>query len=83
MGYIVSDQQQNPRLVQACTRLDKAISRLEAALKAKVPGNGVGNGALTEELAALRDENAALKQTNDTVSCRLDGAIDRLRGILD
>ncbi len=86
----VSDQPQNPqksKMDQACARLETAVSRLEAALKATAPGNGSPNDApdalMTEELAAVRDENAALKQMNEKVSGRLDSAIGRLKEVLE
>ena len=70
---------QKPTLVaRAQKQLDEAVVRLEAALKARADGN-----QLTAELAAVRSQNAALKEVTEGVSMRLDGAIDRIRAVLE
>jgi len=65
---------------RAQTRLDQAVSRLEAALNAKAPLEGAGSAA---ELAVERSRNAALQEVNETISSRLDDAIGRLKSLLE
>lgn len=70
---------QKPTLVaRAQKQLDEAVVRLEAALEARADGN-----QLTAELAAVRSQSAALKEVTEGVSMRLDGAIDRIRAVLE
>lgn len=52
-------------------RLESAIGHLERALDARVRAD-----------RALREEADSLKASNETVSKRLDAAIERLQGIL-
>ncbi len=66
------------RLEKARERLEKAVSRLEALALEEGP-----NPALSEELEALRAENAAMRESSRTVSDRLDGAVNRIKGILE
>ncbi len=63
---------------RARKQLDEAVVRLEAAVEARADENG-----LAADLAATRSRNAALKDVTDTVSARLDGAINRLRAVLE
>ncbi len=63
---------------RARKQLDEAVARLEAAVEARADENG-----LAADLAAMRNRNAALKDVTDTVSARLDGAINRLRAVLE
>ncbi len=70
---------QIPTLVErAQTQLDEAVARLEAALEARADGS-----RLAQELAAVRSRNAALREVTEGVSERLDGAIDRIRAVLE
>ncbi len=70
---------QKPTPVErAQKQLDEAVARLEAALKAHTPA-----GPPAAELAAMRTQNAALKDVTATVSARLDGAINRIRAVLE
>ncbi len=73
---------QKPTPVErARERLEKAVNRLEVALDERLP-TVADEGALAGELAAARSENAQLRDINETVSHRLDAAIDRLRTVL-
>lgn len=70
---------QKPTLVErAQKQLDEAVGRLEAALNARADEN-----PLAAELAAVRSQNASLKEVTEGVSERLDGAIDRIRAVLE
>ncbi len=70
---------QIPTLVErAQKQLDEAVARLEAALEARADGS-----RLAQELAAVRSRNAALREVTEGVSERLDGAIDRIRAVLE
>ena len=70
---------QKPTLVErAQKQLDEAVARLEAALAARTDGS-----QLTAELVAVRSQNAALREVTEGVSERLDGAIDRIRAVLE
>ncbi len=68
-----------PHTRTALEHLAQAVSRLEAALDAR----GELDAALSAELDAARADQAALRQVVDTVSERLDGAIDRLQTALE
>ena len=80
---VVTDETiQKPMPVErARERLEKAVARAEAALEGFVPAVA-DDGALAGELAAERSENAQLREINETVSRRLDAAIDRLKTVL-
>jgi len=66
---------------KAWERLDQAVTRMEAAVKARP---SLSNDRVdSEESDELRKENSTLKEVNDIVSARLDGAINRLRTILE
>ena len=41
------------------------------------------SGAAESDIDAMRAENRALREATETVSVRLDAAIDRLRAVLD
>ena len=70
---------QKPTLVErAQKQLNEAVVRLEAALEARADGS-----RLAAELAAVRSQNAALTKVTEGVSERLDGAIDRIRAVLE
>ncbi|MEE9139602.1 MAG: hypothetical protein V3U18_02380 [Alphaproteobacteria bacterium] len=68
-------------------RLEKAVARLEAASRASAAGAGEDEfheklaGGLVEALQATQADYAALREATDSVSDRLDAAIDRLRGV--
>jgi len=67
------------RTEEAMRRLGAAIDRLESA-SARV---GAGDLLLAGELRGARDDYARLEETTRVVSTRLDGAIDRLRDLLE
>ena len=70
---------QMPTLVERAQKhLDEAVARLEAALEARADGS-----RLAQELAAARSRNAALREVTEGVSERLDGAIDRIKAVLE
>ena len=70
---------QKPTLVErAQKQLNEAVVRLEAALEARADGS-----QLAAELAAVRSQNSALTKVTEGVSERLDGAIDRIRAVLE
>lgn len=71
-----------PRLEAATQRLYAALSRIEDALSHRSPADADHVRALTEELAASRNENQELAAINSSVATRLDSAIDRLRTVL-
>ncbi len=58
--------------------MDKAISRLESALKA-----GAGSPGEAGKLREIQAENEALRNVNRTVSGRLENTIGRLKSILE
>jgi len=76
------------RLEQAKERLEKAMIRLDAAARRSAAHASGDHAAeqlaesLTEALQATQAEYAALRDVTETVSNRLDAAIDRLRGTL-
>ena len=75
-------QRQSP-VARARGRLEHAVAQVEAALDERLKAAGENENALARELEAARQENAALRHANETVSRRLDGAIDRLRAVLE
>lgn len=77
----MSDQTTAPlgRTAEAVQRLGAAIDRLEAA-SARV---GAGDLLLAGELRDARDRHTMLEETTRVVAQRLDGAIDRLRTLLE
>lgn len=66
----------------AKAKLDAALTRLEKSIESKT-GSASGNGALDKELVAAKAEISELKETNQIVSTRLYGAIDRMKEILE
>ncbi len=70
--------QKSTLVEQAQKQLDEAVARLEAALEARADGS-----QLATKLAAVRSQNAALREVTEGVSERLDGAIDRIRAVLE
>jgi peptidoglycan hydrolase CwlO-like protein len=70
----------------AKSKLDTALDRLDKVIEAKAKatkGSGGGNGKLDKELTAAKAEISELKEKNKIVSTRLDGAIDRMKEILE
>jgi hypothetical protein len=67
-----------PRTQAALERLAQSVIRLEAAVAELGRDDD-----MAAELEAARAEQAALQQLVDTVSDRLDGAIGRLRTVLE
>lgn len=63
----------------AVERLARAIDRLETAVGRRLSTDH----RLTAELARERSERQRLDRLNDTVGSRLDGAIERIRAVLE
>ncbi len=63
----------------ALQRLERAIARLEAAAASRT----ADNQRLRTEIRQAQGEVARLGQLVDSVSGRLDGAIDRLQSVLE
>lgn len=70
------------RLQDAQKRLERALTRLEAAA-AKPRKAGGADNALASELEAAKRRCAMLEAREREVSKRLDAAIGRLRAALD
>ncbi|WP_142848775.1 hypothetical protein [Telmatospirillum sp. J64-1] len=68
-----------PRTRTALARLEAALGRLEAA---SIQAGKVEDG-LVAELAQAREQYAALQELTETVSDRLDAAIDQLQTVLE
>ena len=64
----------------AKSRLESAIDRLDKAIAARAKA---GDKGLTKELDAARAEVSGLKVTNEKVSLRLDGAINKMKLMLE
>jgi hypothetical protein len=75
------DNNDGDSLKRAHERLDNAITRLEASLAKRA--DDTDDGAVAEELAAVKAENAALKDLARTVGRRLDATMGRLRSVLE
>ena len=75
----VTGKHEATQLEQAQDHLNRAVSRLESALKGRQEFSAASKG----EMDAAMRENASLKQFNADVSKRLDGAIGRLKAILE
>ena len=75
----VTGKHEPTQLQHAQDHLDRAVSRLESAL------TGVQESAAASSagLDAAQHESASLKKVNVDVSQRLDGAIGRLKSILE
>lgn len=67
------------RTAEAVRRLGAAIDRLEAA-SIRI---GAGDLLLAGELRDARDQQALMEEVTRVVAQRLDGAIDRLRTLLE
>ena len=72
----------------AKARLETAIDRLDKAIAAQATSNPGAGGeelaqGLTKELDAARAEVSGLKVTNEKVSLRLDGAINKMKLMLE
>jgi len=75
------------RVERSRERLDAAVNRLEAALDARAGANGAEAETIANELkseleGALKDRDA-LKTANTDLGARLDGAILRIRAVLE
>jgi hypothetical protein len=64
-------------------RLEEAVDRLDAAIRANGRLDGADSAALQEEVASLRRENEALAAAQNQVSSRLDNAISNIRSVLE
>lgn len=69
-------------LIAAQEQMEKAITRLEAAVKSR-GGNGSADPDIHDALTSARADYENLRSVTDTVSNRLDAAINRLRATLD
>lgn len=74
-------QQSNPlpRSRAALERLAEAIAGLEQSANE----SGRARAKLAADLAAIKTEKEALQQVVDSVSARLDGAIERVAALLE
>lgn len=75
----VTGKHEPTQLQQAQDHLDRAVSHLEST----VTGLKDSAAASSTGLDAARDESASLKRVNADVCQRLDGAIGRLKSILE
>ena len=71
------------RLKTALERLDVAIDHLDTALDQRETRHRVEREELTCALAAAQGAEAEAKAMAETVSARLDTAIDRLQTVLE
>lgn len=71
------------RTVEAVRRLGAAIDRLEAASERAGERSGAGDLLLAGELRDARERQAEMEEATREVARRLDGAIDRLRTLLE
>ena len=71
------------RLTDATERLEAAIERLDRALVARAGGNGPEGEELRAALEQAEAEKASLEQRTSRISQRLDGAIERLKTVLE
>jgi hypothetical protein len=74
--YAGVDRARMVRLLEATQRLERAVSRLEAALR----GRGAGDA---QRLTESQADFAALTETAQSVAARLDAAIGRLDRALE
>jgi hypothetical protein len=70
-------------LAAAVERLARAVNRLETVAQRRNSQQQADRTRLAAELAQAREEYAALADVTDRVSLRLDGAIDRLKTVLE
>lgn len=78
------------RLHQASERLKAALERLEMVAESAIEQQSQTNASDAEEVESLRGQLAAMRadydrltQTTETVSRRLDGAVDQLKLVLE
>jgi len=78
------------RLQQASDRLKAALERLETAAESAIEAKSQTTDADTAEVETLRGQLSELREdydrlcrTTETVSNRLDGAVDQLKLVLD
>jgi hypothetical protein len=64
-------------------RLEAAVNRLDAAIKANPRLNGADSTVLQEQVDSLRRENEALSETKTKITSRLDTAIANIRTVLE
>ena len=69
------------RVVEAATRLERAVLRLEAAMEHG--GGPTDRAGLERALADAKAQYASLSQVTQTVAGRLDQAIGRLDRVLE
>ncbi len=79
-----ADETNKQRLAAARERLEAALRRLEKmAADRTVPERQGEAEKLAQEITALRGENERLSRNNKVMGERLDGAIGRLKSVLD
>lgn len=79
-----ADETNKQRLAAARERLEAALLRLEKAAAGRTIPDREGEAEkLTQEITALRGENERLSKNNKVMGERLDGAIGRLKSLLD
>ncbi|WP_412776624.1 DUF4164 family protein [Thalassospira lucentensis] len=77
------------RLQQASDRLKSALDSLDAAVESVLDQDAKDQSSDVQEVEALRSQLSALRadydkltHTTETVSARLDGAVDQLKLVL-
>jgi len=70
-------------LAAAVDRLARAVNRLEAAALRRDRQHRDDRSRLAAELAQAQADYTALSAVTDRVSSRLDGAVDRLKSVLE
>ena len=71
------------RLDTASRRLEQALDRLEGAISSGGASRGEDSEVWREALQRAQADYALLEQRGEEVSTRLDGAIGRLRALLE
>ena len=67
----------------ALSRLDRAVSRIEAAIDGRQNRYERDRQGLLQALQTARSEQASTSAVADGISSRLDGAIERLNAVLE
>ncbi len=70
-------------LASATSRLERAIGRLEEAARTRLAGATGERKRMGADLARAKADLAQLETVTDGVAHRLDGAIERLRTVLN
>ena len=71
-------------LEAAKSRLQRAIARLESAVRANPPSaGGMDESEFAARLSAVQTDYAALRSVSETISARLDSTMERLQTVLE